>query len=152
MDGNFLSKAFLVFCISCLPLWGTREEEELTDDLKSLEETILFPILGWNANTPAFLMPQIKRRIQNERDPLSPDGLKREGWEDVQRRLEEVKVKFRRSIEEVDILMRLIQVIQDAPRPEGMLDFDADDCHLLRALLGCEVDLLGLSRDDNNAE
>jgi hypothetical protein len=55
------------------------------------------------------------------------------------------RTRFHRNIEEVDSLMRLIQVLKDAPRPEGRLDFD-DDCHLLRALLECEMDLLDLTR------
>jgi hypothetical protein len=136
MGGNFLSRVLLVFCVSIsfTSLWGTREGEEPLDNLALLEKFALMTISTWDDNCPAFIKIRVREKIQLERDPLSTDELKRDGWEYIQQRLRKVKAKFLRSIEEVDSLMRLIQVIKDAPRPEGMLDFDADDRRLLVAL------------------
>jgi hypothetical protein len=134
MDGGFCLRAFLIFCISCTPLWGIEGGEEPTDNLESLERFMLMTIFTWNDNVPAFLGTRVREKIQNERNPLLPNELKEGGWEYIQARLRKVRAKFFRSIEEVDSLMRLVQVIQDAPRPEGSLDFEADDYCLLRAL------------------
>jgi transcriptional antiterminator len=131
---NFLSGVFLIFCFACLPLWGTREGEEPPDHLELLEKFVLMTISTWNDNSPAFIKARIMEEFQNESNPLLPEEFKKEGWEYIQERLGMVRAKFLRSIEEVDSLIRLIQVIIDTPRSEGVLDFEADDHRLLVAL------------------
>jgi hypothetical protein len=127
MGRSFLSGVFLVFCISCSSLWGTRlEEGNPVDGLESLKNVMLYTISVWETYGTALLKAQITKTIQAERDPSYPDELRRERWEYIQECLEGVKARFCRSIEEAGSLIRLIQVIKDAPRPEGRLGFDGD--------------------------
>jgi hypothetical protein len=135
MGKNFLSGALWVFCVTCFPLWGSAEEgEESPDNLELLEMFVMMTISTWDDNSPAFVKTQVREKFRNEKDPLYPNELKREGWEYIQGRLRMVRAKFLRSIEEVNSLMCLIQEIKDTPRPEGKLDLEANDCRLLVVL------------------
>ncbi|MDR2420196.1 MAG: hypothetical protein LBD40_02685 [Puniceicoccales bacterium] len=126
MDGSFLPRAFLVFCISCSSLRGTGSKEDTADDLESLKVIILHTISVWETYGTALLRARIERTIQAESDPFWPDEFKKEGWERMQEYLQAAKESFRRNIEEADSLIHFIQEVKDAPRPEGRLDVDGN--------------------------